>query len=129
MRKPMEFAGFPPGLARLGAYGPYRASIAHVVDGDTVYAFLDIGLNEYPFRPLRVRDLYAPELHEPGGLVARDYVRGLLPAGTPCVVTTYRDTQTFGRYVADVRFLLDGVLVDLAAQVIAAGHATREPRP
>lgn len=125
MRKPSEFANFPTTLAALASYGPYRAVIAHVVDGDTFYVMCDVGLNDYAFRVLRLKDVDTPEMNTPEGKAARYYVLALMPPGTPCVVTTYRDTTTFGRYVADVQFLHDGLSFDLAAFLVNAGHAVR----
>ncbi len=127
MRKPAEFGTFPALLAEHAAYGPYRGVVRHVVDGDTLDVMLDVGLNDYLYRTLRLRWIDTPELNTPQGMAMRDYVRQLLPPGTPCVVTTYRDTQTFGRYVADVRIPDALGTRDLVATIAAAMPAIIGP--
>jgi endonuclease YncB( thermonuclease family) len=114
MRKPKEFDNFPKGLANLTEFGPYQAVIMIWVDGDTCYAFVDVGFNTYLFVVLRVAGLDAPEIFRPRdeaekahGTAALEYARKLCPEGSPVVLYTGADTQTFGRYVATIT-LADG---------------------
>jgi len=44
MTKPTQFQGWPENLGV--PYGPYRAVIERVVDGDTVHAIVSLGLDE-----------------------------------------------------------------------------------
>lgn len=123
MRKPSEFAGFPDALFAHASYGPFPAVVRHVVDGDTLDVMLDVGLNTYLYRTIRLRGVDTPELNTPHGRAVRDLARIFLPPGTPCVVTTYKDAVTFGRYVADVLVLSGGTprsLADLAAEWMRA---------
>ena len=128
MRKPQEFDGFPEELERLAPWPLYRAVIKYWVDGDTLYVLADAGWNEYPYRVLRLAGVDAPELYSgppeirARGQAARDFAATLAPPGTPCVVDAQPDRQSFGRYVASVT-LADGA--DLAAALVAAGHAVR----
>ena len=126
MRKPVEFEAFPAELAARAGFGPYRGVVKHIVDGDTLDVMLDVGLNRYPYVTLRLRGVDAPEINRAAtrvaGQAARDFVATLAPLGTPCVVTTEPDAQTFGRYVATVT-LADGT--DLGDALVAAGHAVR----
>src|SRR5918998_5853061 len=125
MSKPVQFQGWPETLDV--PYGPYRAVIERVVDGDTVHVVASPGLDEYAYRMIRIRGAFAPELfsgppeERERGKAARGFLAGLLPAGTKCRLTTERDTTTFGRYVADV-MLEDGR--NVADVLIEAGHAT-----
>ena len=129
MRKPFEFVAFPARLAALSAYGPYRGIVSYIVDGDTFDVHVDVGWNDYPYRTIRVHGIDTPELNTPEGKAARDYVRLLMPSGTPCVLKTYKDVQTFGRYVAEVTVQAsDGNTFDLATYLITAGHAVRSVR-
>jgi micrococcal nuclease len=129
MRKPAEFAGFPTKtLGGLAPYGPYRAIVRHVVDGDTLDVLIDSGFNNYTHQTIRVRGINAPELREATGKVAHAYVRELLPPGTPCVVKTYKDAITFGRYVADVYIDVEGVTYSLGQHLVQAGHAALSER-
>lgn len=89
-------------------------------DGDTVTLALDHG--KYPTSKsvteaeLRIRNLWCPELSEPGGVEAAEFTRATLAAATRIVAQTYK--ASFGRTVADV--WVDGF--ELAGLVIAAGH-------
>lgn len=127
MRKPIEFAGYPRALAALTPFGPYRAVIAHIVDADTFDVFVDLGFNDYPYRTVRLRGVNCPELNTNEGKAARTYVQGLMPVGTPCLLVTHKDAQTFGRYVADVILEQETGVLDLAEALVRAGHATPSP--
>lgn len=124
MSKPTQFQSWPGSLDV--PYGPYRAVIERVVDGDTVHASLSLGVDEYAYRMIRLRGVNAPELfsgppeERERGKAARDFLVGLLPPGTKCRLVTQRDATTFGRYVADIE-LEDGT--DVSSALIKAGHA------
>jgi len=131
MRKPVEFENFPDELARRAAFGPYRAIVRHIIDGDTLDLLVSVGFNTYIYLTVRVRLIDTPELNSRDDAqrtraqAARDFLAtNLAPIGSPVVVATFKDRQTFGRYVADIT-LADGR--DLAAEVIAAGHAVAIP--
>lgn len=123
--KPAQFQGWPESLNV--PYGPYRAVIERVVDGDTVHVGVSLGLDEYAYRMIRIKGAFAPELfsgppeERERGKAARDFLAALIPVGTKCRLTTERDTSTFGRYVASIE-LEDGR--DVATALIEAGHAT-----
>lgn len=123
-RKPVEFQDFPLSVD----FGPYRAVIRHWVDGDTCDVLLDLGLHQYAYETLRIRDIDTPEIYGTkeydgelaDGHAAREYAMEIAPVGSPVIVLTHKDKQTFGRYVADL-MLADGS--DFATRMIAAGHA------
>ena len=125
MSKPVQFQEWPESLSV--AYGPYRAVVERVVDGDTVHVMVSLGVDEYAYRMIRIRDVNAPEVfsgppeERERGKAARDFLTRLLPQGTRCRLATQRDTTTFGRYVADIE-LEDGR--DVATVLVEAGHAT-----
>lgn len=125
MSKPVQFQGWPESLGV--AYGPYRAVVERVVDGDTVHVMVSLGVDEYAYRMIRIRGVNAPEVfsgppeERERGKDARDFLTQLLPQGTRCRLATQRDTTTFGRYVADIE-LEDGR--DVATALVEAGHAT-----
>jgi micrococcal nuclease len=128
MSKPSQFQRWPESLEV--PYGPYRAVIERVVDGDTVHVIVSLGLDEYAYRMIRLRGANAPELfsgppeERERGKAARDFLVELLPQGTRCRLATQRDRSTFGRYVASIE-LEDGT--DVATALIEAGHATPTP--
>ena len=121
-RKPTEFRGFPAAL--LLPYGPYMASVQHIVDGDTFDAFIDIGLNEYPYRICRILGIDAPETNRAAsreaGVAAKAYLESLMPVGSPVQLVTRPDPDSFGRYLVRV-MVKDGT--DVGAAMLAAGHA------
>lgn len=125
MSKPAQFQGWPESLDV--PYGPYRAVIERVVDGDTVHVVVSPGLDEYAYRMIRLQGSDAPELfsgppeERERGRAARDFLAQLLPQGAKCRLATQRDRSTFGRYVASIE-LEDGT--DIATALIEAGHAT-----
>ena len=125
MSKPVQFQEWPESLGV--AYGPYRAVVERVVDGDTVHVRVSLGVDEYAYRMIRIRGVNAPEVFSgpsegrERGKAARDFLTQLLPQGTRCRLATQRDTTTFGRYVAYIE-LEDGR--DVATALVEAGHAT-----
>lgn len=125
MSKPVQFQEWPESLDV--PYGPYRAVVERVVDGDTVHVIASLGMDEYAYRMIRIQGAFAPELfsgppeQRERGKAARDFLVSLVPPGTKCRLTTQRDTTTFGRYVASIE-LEDGT--DVATALIEAGHAT-----
>lgn len=129
MRKPQEFAGFPEELAARAPFGPYRAIVKHIVDGDTLDLLVSVGFNDYTYLTVRVRGINTAELNSSNARerkraeAARDFLATeLAPPGAFAVVTTFKDRLTFGRYVADIT--LDGGR-DLATEMVTAGHAVR----
>jgi endonuclease YncB( thermonuclease family) len=132
MRKPQEFANFPQDLlfflqenkrTDTPRYGPYIAVIKHHVDGDTLDIYCDAGLNEYPYKIIRLEGLDAPErfsgTDRQRGFDAWQHLQHLAPIGTPCVFySCEKDTETFGRYVGKI--MLPG-LRDLGQLMIEAG--------
>lgn len=90
-----------------------------VHDGDTVRLELDLGFSQRGTYALRLKDVFAPELRQPGGVECRQFVRTWLADGYyddgqprysddwPLVVETFRtktgrDLTTLERYVAVV---------------------------
>jgi micrococcal nuclease len=99
MSKPVQFQEWPESLNV--PYGPYRAVIERVVDGDTVHVMVSLGLDEYAYRMIRIKDAFAPELfsgppeERERGKAARDFLAALLPEGTKCRLMTERDVIPF----------------------------------
>ena len=79
----------------------YAATVERVVDGDTVWAFIDIGFGTVVRKKLRLHGVNAPELSTTKGEEARDYISGFLPPGAVVVIRSYA-SDAFGRYLADI---------------------------
>ncbi len=120
----VAFKDFPKELKKLVNFAmPTPGLVLHVADGDTLTIFMARRFYDSAIKRLRIRKINAPELGTPEGRAARDYLVSLLPIGTPLIVVTFK--QTFDRYESDVRFLKDGVVADLATEIVNAGHAVR----
>ena len=88
----------------------YRARPVRVIDGDTMVVECDTGFYGRQEVNVRIADLHAPELNEPGGKEARIKLNAALTwmSGWPLrVVTRQRETvvsevRSFERYVCDL---------------------------
>jgi micrococcal nuclease len=94
----------------------YRATISRVVDGDTVIASLSLGLDVYHTVSLRLLGVDTPELFHgtdrDAGAAAKEatalWVRRVVADAAaigedwPFLVTTHKDKESFGRYLATV---------------------------
>lgn len=88
---------------------PYPARVAAVHDGDTIDVDIDLGFDTWKHDvPIRMLDVYAPELSEATGPAAASKMKELLPVGAlitlrPVMVgKPPHEKQTFARYVARV---------------------------
>ena len=88
----------------------WRARVVEVHDGDTVTVLLDRGMDDQSTRAIRLRDVHAPELTQPGGPETRRFVIDWVGShgdGTdwPFLLETFRtprsdvDVRTLSRYV------------------------------
>ena len=75
MSKPSQFNDWPDSL---DVKWEYRAVIDRIVDGDTLYAYIDQGLNNYAYESIRLQDVNAPELFSGDDRVAGGEDRGAL---------------------------------------------------
>jgi len=104
-------------------------------DADTINVDVDWGFRRRDLRtPIRLLGCNARELAQPGGKEARDYVRALLPAGTPVVLATAKPDKYAPRWDAAVIFRLHGIRTDLVAHLIERQWAVpwdgqRSPAP
>ena len=131
-RKPQEFDNHPLVLNNL--MPEYRGVCKHVVDGDTVDVFIDLGLNQYAYETLRLFGVNTPDIYRPkdddekqAGFAAKSRVEELI-LNKPVKIVTYKDKSSFGRYVAEIYFPINESdppeeWISLAAVLIYEGHA------
>lgn len=132
MRKPSEFENHPVSHVEAVASGKLRAICKHVVDGDTYDFFVSLGLDEYTYITVRLHDFDTPELFHPRNDAelthareARDFAIALM-LGEPCLLATYRDQESFGRYVADISVIgKGGYFLDVKKELDRAGLKKR----
>ena len=93
---------------------PFDATVTKVVDGDSLW-LLPVGADA-PVE-VRVQDIDAPEICQPGGREARDAMAGLVAQKVLYVLP--RGYDTHGRMLA----LLTVQGVDVGAWMVVEGHA------
>lgn len=104
----------------------YRATILKVVDGDTVYVQIDLGIETYRKLRCRLLGINAPELGDPGGIEAKNYLALLLPAGSEVAVRTIKDrVEKYGRYLVEI--WVEGLAGSVNEAMVVTGHAARYP--
>lgn len=117
---------FPEVIKRAAPYGPYKAIVTRIIDGDTLRLALSVGFAIYTEHAIRIKDIDAPETNRGSpeererGRASRDYLIKLMPVGSSCAVLTHQDKMSFNRYVASVT-LPDGR--DLGTVMVDAGMA------
>jgi endonuclease YncB( thermonuclease family) len=98
----------------------YNAFVVKIHDGDTFMAQVDLGFRVSIKIWVRLHGVDAPELNTPEGKDALSYVTGLLGGvGGDVVLQSYKDAQSFARWVCDV-WLPDGR--SLSDELIKSGH-------
>lgn len=113
----------------MSTFGPYRARVDRVKDGDTVALDIDLGFDHLisangfdgdPRLACRVFGINAPELRTAAGKLARDYAASLLPAGMVVEVVSHGWDKYGGRFDGTIT-LPDGT--DFATRMLESGHA------
>jgi endonuclease YncB( thermonuclease family) len=115
-----------------------------VIDGDTIDVFVDVGFREYKTMRLRLAGIDAPEMSSKDAterlaaqaakmwlmsvLLTDDLVLASLvkpsPVGEwPLRLVTYKDPDSFGRWIADVFIQGDGGEISINAMALDLGHA------
>ena len=79
----------------------YRAEVEKIIDGDTVWATVDLGFAYLTDEKLRLRAIDTPELKTEGGKRAKDYLEGILEEADEFVVTTTK-VDLYDRYLTDI---------------------------
>ncbi len=85
--------------------------------GDTLDAVVDLGLGHRAFPRLRLRGIDTAVLYTQAGRDARHVVEQIL-ANVPFILIATRRTDSYGRYLADVKYLAD---TDDPEKVLAKG--------
>lgn len=131
MRKPSEFENHPATYGYARSNGFFRAVCKYVTDGDTADFFIDLGLNQYAYDTIRLYDLDTAEIFHPSnaaekehGIAAKARVVELIDQ-KPVLLKSYKDAETFGRYVAEVWYFDVTTLTSLADTLRAEGFAKK----
>lgn len=117
----------------MSTYGPYRARIVSVHDGDTCSMDIDLGFDvefratDFDGNPrisCRVYGINAPELSTAAGKAAATFAQTLLPVGTVVTVLSHGWDKYGGRFDGEIT-LPDGR--DFAQTMLDSGMAVRYP--
>ena len=82
-------------------YYTYKAYVLEVIDGDTIWADIDLGFNTWTTQKLRLKGINTADFETPEGKAARDLIRNRLKGCKFIAIRTYwRDK--FTRYLADI---------------------------
>lgn len=120
-----NFTNFPRKLRKLVNHEvPRLAYVERVSDTDSIVVVLDRNFYDSSLKRLRIRGIYAEENSTASGKLGTEFLKDLLPPGTPVVVTTFK--STYDRYEATVLFEFAGGIADLGEVIVKAGFATRE---
>jgi endonuclease YncB( thermonuclease family) len=130
-RKPIEFENHPATYDYARSIGCFRAFCKYVTDGDTYDAYVDLGMGKYAYDTIRLQGLDTAEIFHPSnaaermhGMAAKTRVIELLNQ-KPILLKTYRDAETFGRYVAEVWYFEQSLETSLADTLRAEGFAKK----
>jgi endonuclease YncB( thermonuclease family) len=113
----------------VSTFGPYRARVVEVHDGDTILVDLDLGFGHVivardwdgkPWLACRVFGINAPELSTVAGKDARTFAQSLLPTGSRVQVVSHGWDKYGGRFDGEIDMPHFG---DFAAAMLGAGHA------
>jgi endonuclease YncB( thermonuclease family) len=106
----------------------YAATIANIVDGDTLDADIDLGFRITVRQRVRLHGIDAPELHgatAAAGKAAREYLAELLRTQMAWQFQTIKPRDKYGRWLAtiDATDPTTGQPTTINRQMIEAGHA------
>ncbi|MDD5226613.1 MAG: DUF1016 N-terminal domain-containing protein [Candidatus Omnitrophica bacterium] len=101
----------------------YEATVERVIDGDTLWAVIDVGFGTQVREKLRLRGIDCPELGTDEGEAAKRFVTKLLPAGGKILIVSSK-TDKYTRYLADIFYKSkEGSQVYLNNEILSAGLA------
>lgn len=103
-------------------YGPYRATVIKVHDGDTATLQIDLGFGLTQVLNCRMFGINAPELSTDAGKQARDFAQTLLTLGMLVTVVSHGWDKYGGRFDGSVT-LPDGR--DFSQVMLDTGHAVK----
>lgn len=99
----------------------YTATVTRVVDGDTVWLNIDLGMDTYTNKSIRIYGIDAPEMSTDAGKRSKAAVENLLPIGTLVLLHTIKDRrEKYGRYLGEITV---GDDLDLGSWMVEKGLA------
>ncbi len=100
----------------------FKATLHRVIDGDTYELDLELGFRASLVVTVRLRGVDTPEMDTAAGKRAKAFAERILTGSL--IVETYRDRQTFARWVADLWVVDSSGSYSLGELIVSAGHGT-----
>lgn len=105
----------------------YKTKVISVYDGDTITVNIDLGFNlGIKNYKIRLYGIDTPEMRGPEKILGkkiRDFVRGKI-LGKEIILHTFKDKKgKYGRILADVLYMENGVQKNLNKELIKLGYA------
>tara|TARA_R110000803_G_scaffold32357_1_gene71367 strand:+ start:2473 stop:2892 length:420 start_codon:yes stop_codon:yes gene_type:complete len=105
----------------------YTAEVLSVYDADTITIEIDLGFHVKAKQKVRLFGIDAWEVRgaeRPQGLIARDWMREQIPAGSKIMIKTIKDkTGKYGRYLAIVYVKTATGYRNLNRELVTLGYA------
>jgi endonuclease YncB( thermonuclease family) len=105
----------------------YRASVARIIDGDTLIFIVDLGFYVQARITARLRDVNCPESNAIGGSEATAFLTELVK-DRKLLIESYKDRMSFARWVCDA-WVEDknapGEWRSIAEEIVSNGHGVR----
>lgn len=98
----------------------YKAKIIKVVDGDTIWADIDLGFDITVRRKIRLAGIDAPELSTQEGKECSAYLKEVLPPDKDIVLISKKTLDKYGRFVA---VIYTDAYRNINAEMVATGRA------
>lgn len=106
----------------------YRAKVLKIIDGDTIHAEIDMGMDLYQNKVLRLYGINTPEIQgaeRENGLASKAYVEMALPIGKTVIIRTFKDkTEKYGRYLVNIYNDPKSIYLTLNEELVKMGFAT-----
>lgn len=80
----------------------YNAEVIRWVDGDSVWLMVDLGFRMSTYTYFRLYGVDTPERGQHGYAEAKAFVEKVAPEGTKVQISTYKDPDKYGRWLAEV---------------------------
>ena len=105
----------------------YKMTVTKVVDGDTVYGDVDLGFNiGYRKMEFRLSGIDTPETRgatREAGLISKEFVEDTISGKEVIIVTKKDGKEKYGRYLAEVFFLVGAEWISLNKTLLDKGLA------
>lgn len=96
----------------------YAAEVLKIVDGDTIYLFIDRGFKDWFKANTRLARINAPEMNTEAGKTAKAFLESKVPLGSRVIIQS-KKLDPYGRPIAEV-WLGD---VNLSNLMLESGNA------